>query len=143
MKMSSTHESVASYSAVKVASERSFGLVFAGFFAIVGVWPWLMGGELRLWAIGLAAAFLLVAFAAPRLLAPLNRLWARLGRFLHHIVNPVIMAFIYFGALVPTALVLKAKRKDLLRLTRDKSARSYWIVREPPGPARGSMSKQF
>jgi hypothetical protein len=41
------------------------------------------------------------------------------------------------------ALVLRALGKDLLRLKRDPKADSYWIAREPPGPAPGSMSKQF
>jgi hypothetical protein len=142
MKMS-THESAVAHSKVKISSDRSFGVVFGVVFALIGLWPLLRDGNPRLWALGLAAAFLLVAFTKPQLLAPLNRLWARFGLLLHHIVNPVIMAFIYFGAVVPTGLVLRAMRKDLLRLKRDSAAKSYWIVREPPGPSSGSMAKQF
>jgi hypothetical protein len=41
------------------------------------------------------------------------------------------------------ALLLRALGKDLLRLKREPDARTYWIAREPPGPAPGSMSKQF
>jgi hypothetical protein len=139
----STHESGASYSKVKVGSERSFGIVFAAVFALIGVWPWLFGRSPRLWALALAAIFLAAAFAAPKLLAPLNRLWFRFGLLLHRVVNPIVMAFLYFGAVVPTGLVLKALRKDLLRLSLDKSAATYWIERNPPGPRRGSMQKQF
>jgi hypothetical protein len=50
---------------------------------------------------------------------------------------------VYFGAVVPTALVVKLMRKDLLRLARQPEAESYWIRREPPGPEPRSMSKQF
>jgi len=39
--------------------------------------------------------------------------------------------------------LLRVLGKDLLRLKRDPKAGSYWIEREPPGPAPGSMSKQF
>jgi hypothetical protein len=33
--------------------------------------------------------------------------------------------------------------KDLLRLKRDASAKSYWIERDPPGPEPQSMTRQF
>ena len=80
---------------------------------------------------------------APRLLQPLNRLWFKLGLLLHHVVNPVIMALMFYGAMLPMALLLRWLGKDLLRLKREPEAQSYWIAREPPAPAPGSMSKQF
>jgi hypothetical protein len=33
--------------------------------------------------------------------------------------------------------------KDFLRLRIDRSAKSYWIEREPPGPPPQSMKNQF
>ncbi len=128
---------------VVVGSERAFGIVFACVFAIIAGWPLLRGTAPRWWAVALAAAFLGAALVAPRALRPLNLLWFRFGILLHHVVNPVIMGLLFFVAIVPTAVVLKLRGKDLLRLKRDPSATSYWIVREPPGPAPGSMSKQF
>jgi hypothetical protein len=47
----------------------------------------------------------------------------------------------FYGAVLPMALVLRAFGKDLLRLKREPGAASYWITREPIKP--GSMSKQF
>lgn len=124
-------------------SDRSFGIVFAAFFGLVGFWPLWSDGALRLWAVGTGILFLTIALIAPRLLGPLNWLWTKIGLALHHIVNPVVMALIYFGAAVPTAYVLRMRGKDLLRLKHDPDATSYWIRREPPAPAPGSMSKQF
>ena len=69
--------------AANTSSERSFGLVFAGVFAIIGAWPLLRGHEPRLWAFPLAAVFLLAGLFAPKLLRPLNVLWTRLGSILH------------------------------------------------------------
>jgi hypothetical protein len=77
----------------------------------------------------------------PRVLHPLNRAWLALGLLLHHVVNPVIMALMLYGAILPMALLLQALGKDLLRLKREPQATSSWIPREPPAP--GSMSKQF
>ena len=53
------------------------------------------------------------------------------------------MAVMFYGAILPMALLLRALGKDLLRLKREPQTNSYWIAREPPAPAPGSMSKQF
>jgi hypothetical protein len=87
--------------------------------------------------------FAAAALLAPRLLKPLNRAWFALGLLLHYVVNPVIMAVMFYGAILPMAMLLRWLGKDLLRLKREPNAQTYWIAREPPGPAPGSMSKQF
>jgi hypothetical protein len=128
---------------VKMGSERSFGLVFAGFFALVGFWP-LFGGEApRNWALGLGVLFLLLAFAAPKLLTPLNKLWFKFGLLLHHIVNPLVMALMFFVVITPIGLLMRLSGKDPLRLRFDREAKSYWIPRDPPGPAPESLKNQF
>ena len=137
------NEPIVSHKKVVAGSDRSFGLVFAAFFVIVALLPASHGAPLRWWALGLAAGFAIVAFIVPRVLHPLNRAWLALGLLLHHVVNPVIMAVMFFGAILPMALLLRALGKDLLRLKRDPQAASYWIPREQPAPAPGSMSKQF
>ena len=137
------NEPVVSHRKVVAGSDRSFGLVFAGFFALVALLPLVHGGAMRWWALGVAAAFAGAALLAPRLLHPLNRLWFKLGLLLHHVVNPLVMAVMFYGAILPMALLLRVLGKDLLRLKREPAAASYWIAREPPAPAPGSMSKQF
>jgi Saxitoxin biosynthesis operon protein SxtJ len=139
----STNEPAISYRAAKAGSDRSFGLVFAAFFAIVGLGPAVHAQAPRLWAVGAAALFALVAFVAPHVLSPLHRIWLHLGVILHHVVNPIVMGLVYVAAVVPTALIVRARGKDLLRLKRDPAAESYWIKRDPPGPAASSMSNQF
>ena len=127
-----------------MASERSFGIVFALFFAVISLLPFIVrGAEPRWWALAGAGVFGLMAFLAPKMLRPLNRAWAKFGLLLHRLVNPIIMAVVFFGAFVPMALVLRASGKDLLRLKRKSDAESYWILRNPPGPEIGSMSNQF
>lgn len=137
------NEPVVSHRKVVASSDRSFGLVFAAFFAVVALLPAIHGAPPRWWALVLAAAFAAIAFIAPRVLHPLNRAWTALGLLLHHVVNPLIMAIMFYGAILPMALLLRALGKDLLRLKREPEATSYWIPREPPAPAPGSMSKQF
>jgi hypothetical protein len=70
-------------------------------------------------------------------------LWQRVGLALHRVTAPLAMSLMYYGAVVPAGLLLKVLKKDLLQLERDPTTVSYWIQRNPPGPERGSMSKQY
>jgi len=128
---------------VAMGSERSFGLVFATVFIITALWPMKDGGELRLWALGVAAAFLLVALVAPRVLRPLNLVWFKFGIILHGVVTPVVMGCLFFLTVTPVGMLMRATGKDPMRLKRDASAASYWVTRTPPGPTPESMKNQF
>lgn len=138
-----THEAFERDETIVAGSDRSFGLVMTGAFAAVtalNVWH---AGRIWPWTAALAAVFLIAALLRPAVLNPLNRLWLRFGLLLHRIVNPVIMALLFYGTVLPTGLVMRAMGKDLLRLKREPNATSYWIVRTPPGPAPESMKDQF
>lgn len=138
-----THEISGPVTEVEIGSERSFGIVFAVVFAVVGLWPMLDGLPPRPWFLVVAAAFLGIGLLRPGLLRPLNKLWFRFGMLLHHVVTPVVMGLLFFGTVTPVGLLMRASGKDPMRMRRDSGARSYWIHRDPPGPAPGSMKNQF
>ena len=138
----SSHEPLRVHRKVRPTSDRWFGLVIAAAFILVGLLPLLRGGEVRWWAAVVAAAFAAVALIRPVLLGPANRRWFALGKLLHAVVSPVLMALLFFGAVTPVALMMRRFGKDPLRLEREERE-SYWIARDPPGPKAGTMSKQF
>jgi hypothetical protein len=125
------------------SSNRSFGLVFAFVFGVIAAYPVVFGGNLRREWAAAAALFLLLALLAPAVLAPLNRWWFRLGLAMHKVVNPVVMALIFVIAVIPTGLLMRLFGKDPLRLRREPAAQTYWIPRDPPGPAAESLKNQF
>ena len=137
------HEPRAQEEEVKGSSDRTFGLVFVVFFAVIGLWPLIGAGGVRIWSLVISAVLLVLSMACPSILAPLNRLWMRFGLLLHKITNPLIMGLVFFLAVTPTALYLKIRGHDPLRRKIDKDARSYWIDRAPPGPAPETMKNQF
>ena len=139
----STHERLTDSQEIQGSSDRSFGVVMAIFFAIVGLWPLLSGGAPRWWSMALVAALAAIAIVRPALLAPLNRLWLKFGLLLNRIVSPLIMGLLFYGMVTPYALVMRLAGKDPLRLRFDPAAKSYWIERDPPGPAPESMKHQF
>ena len=139
----STNELITSYRRMKSGSNRSFGLVFAGFFALIATSPLLSGSAIRLWAVVPALCFLTAGLAAPQLLASLNHLWSHVGLLLSRIISPVIMGLLYAILIVPAGLIFKAKGRDLLHLRWQPKAPTYWIQRTSPSPFAGSMLKQF
>lgn len=141
--VSSFHESLRREEAVQGPSDRSFGLTFAVVFALIGGASWLLDGAHALAWLGGAAVFLILALAAPGILAPLNRAWMKLGLLLHKIIQPVILALLYFVAITPVALLARLTGHDPLRLRFERQATSYWIERRPPGPDPQSLRNQF
>jgi Saxitoxin biosynthesis operon protein SxtJ len=129
--------------AVKPSSNRTFGIVFAVFFALIAVLPMLRGHAVRRWALPVSALFLWAALAAPKLLSPLNRAWTGLGSLLHAVVNPLVLGILFYLVFTPFGWVLRRMGKDFLRLRPAPGAPSYWIPRQPPGPRPESMSRQF
>lgn len=139
----SSHEPLKKRRAVTLGSDRRFGCAFAAIFAAIALWPLLRhGAAVRPWALATAAALAAAAAIRPSLLRPFNRLWFEFGRAIHRVVEPVLMALIFAGAIVPLAMLMRLFGRDALRLKRTGDA-TYWIARQPPGPAAGSLTKQF
>ena len=141
------HEDLAERSDIKLGSERSFGFVFTFVFLIVGLFPLLSADgrsvELHFWALSLAGFFGISAVFLPKILRPLNKLWFRFGKVLHHFINPLILGFMFFGVISPIAFIMRVLGKIPLKTKFDHNVKSYWILRRPPGPTSNSMKRQF
>jgi hypothetical protein len=142
----STHEDFRRTEEVKGGSDRGFGLTVGGILLLIAaVRTWLHDGygtiELALGAVGLCLVVLAVLRAQS--LAGLNRAWTKLGLLLFKVVNPVVLGLIYLTTIVPIGLIMRAFGHDPLRLKPDPQASTYWVRREPPGPAPETMINQF
>jgi hypothetical protein len=138
-----THESYSRQEASVPGSDRSFGMVMAAAFAVVTLINFWRIGHAWPWTGAAAAMFFVFACLFPAALRPLNWTWFQFGLLLHKVVNPIVMALVFFGSVLPTGFIMRALGKDPLRLKRQPAAKSYWIERRPPGPAPESMKDQF
>jgi predicted membrane metal-binding protein len=138
------HENLQRQEKVNGSSDRSFGLIFAAFFALVAFAPLLRAPhQPRWWAAIVATAFALLALLWPKRLVLLNKLWLKFGLLLHTIVSPVVLGLIFYVAIVPVGLLKRIFGNDSLRLKADRDAKTYWIERDPSNSALSSMKQQF
>jgi hypothetical protein len=141
--ISSVHESFARSEELLGSSDRSFGFVFAGFFALLTALKWHKRGEFSFLLFGLALLFLFFALLAPRALTPLNRLWTKFGLLLHQVTSPVLLGLVFYIVLTPMGILMQLTGRDPMRRKWEKNSPTYWIeaTSDPANPS--SMRDQF
>ncbi|MEP0774876.1 MAG: hypothetical protein HRF46_11015 [Acidobacteriota bacterium] len=113
---------------------RRFGLVMAAALALLGgllIWKARPAGPYLLAA---AAAFALAALAAPRVLAPVERLWMGLARVLGTVMTYVVLTLTWVLLVTPIGLGLRLAGKDFLALRRQRQRSTWWVAVEEDGP---------
>lgn len=141
----SFHEDYSRAEEVEGSSDRGFGLTVGGVLVVIAVVRTYFHGlgwvQYGLGGIGLVLVVL--GLVLPRSLSGLNRAWTKLGLLLFKVVNPIVLGLIYGLTLVPIGLLMRLTGRDPLSVKLDPQAASYWIVRDPPGPAPDTMINQF
>jgi ABC-type transport system involved in cytochrome c biogenesis permease component len=137
------HETLVRSHAAPAASPRAFGLMLIVVLAGLGFYPVLHDDVPRWWALALAIPALGLALIAPTVYSGLTRAWIRLGALLGIVVAPLALALLFFGVMTPMAWVLRVFRRDILGLSYDSAAPSYWVPRHPPGPEGASLKNPF
>jgi hypothetical protein len=141
----SFHEDFRRPEDVRGASDRGFGLTVGGILVLIAtVRTYFYGlGWVHYGLGGLGLLLVVLGLLLPHSLSALNRAWTRLGLFMFRFVSPVVLGLIYGLAIVPIGLAMRLFGHDPLHLKRDPQVDSYWVVRDPPGPAPETMINQF
>jgi hypothetical protein len=142
----SLHENLSRSEEIKGSSDRSFGLTVGGILVVIAlVRTWLHDGygTVEMVLAGIGVCLFVLGLVAPSSLAVLNRAWMKLGLIMFKVVNPIVLALMYVTTIVPIGLIMRACGRDPLRLKLDPSASTYWVERDPPGPAPETMIHQF
>ena len=142
----SVHESLAAHRAIKTASNRSFGLTVGGILAAIGLIRWFWIAHLSWLMLGflvVGGALVATALIRPGLLALPNRLWTKLGLLMFHVVNPLVMLLLFTVTIVPAGLIMRLVGHDPMRRRFEPEATTYWLDRDPPGPAPESLNNQY
>ena len=123
----------------EISSNKSFGIVFSVFFALLVLYYFFNYGQLKYIFIILSIIFFYLGITKSKLLKPLNIIWFKFGILLGKIISPIIMGVIFFVVITPISLIMKILKKDILNL-KYKNDNTYWIKKEGP---QSKMKDQF
>lgn len=129
---------------IEDTTNRNFGYMFSCIFMFLAIF-FVQDSSGVAWSIFfiiICLNLLLLTIFSPNLLSPVAGAWMALGHLLGCIVSPIALGFIFFLLITPVAMIGRLTGRDPLRLKPSSSA-SYWIKREPPGPAPDSFKNQF
>ena len=122
---------------------RKFGLLFGAICLVAsayllyrgrGAWPYMSGAGLL---------FLAGALFGIPVLRPIYRGWMAFAFVLGWINARVLLGLFFYLVLTPLGLLLRISGKDLLDEKIDRSARSYWIRREPRPSEKERLERLF
>jgi len=121
---------------------RSFGLILAGGFSVIGLWPMIFRhhGPTR-WAIVIAVIFGAAGMLIPAALRHPYRVWMTAGDLLGWINSRVILSALYYTLLTPMRLLMALTSYDAMTRKFDPQAATYRITRK--SRAASHMTHQF
>ncbi len=121
---------------------RNFGLIVGGVFLLIGVWPLIRHGEgMRLWAVVSGTILLPLGLVAPTILAPLFKVWMKLGHVMGWVNTRIILGILYFGLITPMGVMMRMFGWDSMHRTLSRDAASYRVVRQ--ARPHTHMTRQF
>ncbi|WP_447602500.1 SxtJ family membrane protein [Nitrospira sp. Nam80] len=121
---------------------RNFGLIVGGIFLIIGMWPLVWRGEgMRLWALGLGGVLVTLGLLLPAALAPVFKVWMKVGHVLGWINTRVILGILFYGLITPMGVVMRLFGWDAMRRVLVRDAHTYRVVRQPR--PKSHMTRQF
>ena len=117
----------------KLAQLREFGFILAGglslIFGVIG--PWLRNHPAPIWLWIVNSILVAFALLAPKTLAPIEKLWLRLGNVLGAINSRIILTIVFYGLFTPMGIAMRIKGHDPLGRKMNSSLKSYRATTKP------------
>jgi len=142
----SLHENYRDAEPTEAGSDRAFGCTVGSILMVIGAAKAFVAGTVAPVAclfFAAGALLLLLGIVAPSRLSTLSRLWLKVGTLIAKVVNPIILALLFFLVVTPMAFMMRVLGRRPLNLAPDRTAATYWIERDPPAGGTSSMRRQF
>ncbi len=110
------------------------GSLIALFFGLLIPWLWSLSWSLWPWL--LAGMFIAWSGLAPASLAPVYRLWMRIGNTLGWINNRLILSVLFYLFVTPIGLIMRTVRRDPMARKFDRQSSSYRLPAKSAGYKR-------
>jgi len=111
---------------------RSFGMTVGGIFALIGLWPLVLGSsELRGWALATAVCLLVPGALFPKSLFWIFKGWMAVGHILGRINTTIILSLVYYAVVTPIGIARRLLGKDPMGRQFRPDRKTYRINRSP------------
>ena len=100
----------------------SFSIIFFSIYIIL-IYFDINGSN---YALTISILFLILSMFKPNYLSKLNNYWFKLSLFLSRVLNPIILAIIFFLIFSPISILMRIFGRDELKI-KNKSKITYWI----------------
>ncbi|MCL4510759.1 MAG: SxtJ family membrane protein [Bacteroidetes bacterium] len=122
---------------------KKFGLTIGTVLLVFGVFLFVREKDSALYWGAAGILLIVLSFAAPVVLKPLNKIWMTFAIILGWVMTRVILTILFYIALTPTGLLAKLFGKDFLDRRIDGTKKSYWQKREKKDFDRQNYERQF
>jgi Saxitoxin biosynthesis operon protein SxtJ len=122
---------------------KKFGITMGIILAIIGFFLLWKKNNYFEYSFFLAAAFFMAGLILPSTLKPVYKAWMALSVVMGFIMTRVIMVIIFYLIVTPMGLIAYITGKEFLDMKIDKSAKSYWVVREKTQKVMSDYERQF
>lgn len=123
---------------------RKFGITIGIVLLIIAAILFLNEKGTTLWFIIAGTLLILTGLVYPNILKPFNKVWMGLAVILGFVMSRVILSFLFFLVLTPTALIAKIAGKKFLDIKmNNNNSGSYWIKRTNTQFSTEKYEKQF
>ena len=116
------------------AELRRFGLALGAGLSVLGSILFWRGKSAAPWILGVAATLLLLAILSPRVLGPLEKVFARVARVVTAALTYLVLTLTYLLVITPIGLVMRLLGRDPLGMKPAPDQPSFWVEVEPDGP---------
>jgi Saxitoxin biosynthesis operon protein SxtJ len=121
---------------------RSFGLIVAGGFLVIGVWPLLFRHQApRKWALAITLISGLAGLLVPALLRRFYQVWMFLGDCLGWVNSRIILGGLFYIVVTPLGLLASMFGRDPMNRKFDPNAKTYRVLRKSRSSSH--MTHQF
>jgi len=119
------------------AELKYFGLIFAGFFGLVGAF---IGWRFEAWTVArvmwvIGGAVGVIYYLLPAAQPWIYRGWIYLTFPISWVMSHLILGAVYYLILTPIGLIMRMLGHDPMRRKIDRGAATYWIERKPSADA--------
>jgi len=122
---------------------REFGLTIGAILVILGGIAIWRGKSVYPYFLGFGIVFIAAGIMLPQILKLPQKLWMGFAVILGFFMSRIILAILFYAVITPIGIITRILGKDILDQRTDRSAGSYWKMRETATKTKESYQNQY